>query len=87
MVECKNRATAAKYQDVAVFYNKMQSRGRKLGIFVASAGITGRPVGTTAAHSVLARRALSHTLAPVVTSSPCEHVQVVQRDLDVVANL
>lgn len=59
LVECKNRATAATYQDVAVFYDKMQSRGRKLGIFVAAAGITGKPVGTTAAHSILAR-ALSH---------------------------
>lgn len=59
LVECKNRAGAATYQDVAVFYDKMQSRGRRLGIFVAAAGITGKPTGPTAAHSVLAR-ALSY---------------------------
>lgn len=69
LVECKNHAKAATYQDVAVFYDKMQSRGRRLGIFVAAAGITGKASGPTAAHSVLSR-ALSNGHEIIVITRP-----------------
>lgn len=55
LVECKNWSTPAGYPELAVFFDKLQSRGRPLGIFVAASGITGDPSSLTAAHSVLAR--------------------------------
>jgi len=55
LVECKNWSEPAGYQELAVFHDKLQSRGRPLGILVAAAGITGDAAGLTAAHSVLAR--------------------------------
>jgi hypothetical protein len=55
LVECKNWATPAGYPELAVFNDKLASRGRPMGIFVAAAGITGNPAALTAAHEVLAR--------------------------------
>jgi Restriction endonuclease len=55
LVECKNWSRAAGYPELAVFHDKLQSRGRPLGILVAAAGITGDPTSLTNAHSVLAR--------------------------------
>lgn len=55
LVECKNWSDRAGYSELAVFHDKLQSRGRPLGVFVAAAGITGDPNNLTAAHSVLAR--------------------------------
>jgi hypothetical protein len=57
--ECKNWSAPAGYPELAVFHDKLQSRGRPMGIFVAAQGITGDPNLQTAAHEVLAR-ALSH---------------------------
>lgn len=55
LVECKNWSSAVGYQELAVFHDKLQSRGRPFGILVAASGITGDPNDLTAAHSVLAR--------------------------------
>jgi hypothetical protein len=55
LVECKNWSRRAGYPELAIFNDKLQSRGRPMGIFVAAAGITGEPHALTAAHSVLAR--------------------------------
>lgn len=55
LVECKNWSTPVGYPELAVFYDKLQSRGRPLGIFVAANGITGDPEQRTAAHEVLMR--------------------------------
>jgi len=55
LVECKNWSSPAGYPELAVFHDKLQSRGRPLGILVAAAGITGDPTSLTNAHSVLAR--------------------------------
>lgn len=55
LVECKNWSGPAGYPELAVFNDKLQSRGRPMGILVAAAGITGDPAALTAAHSVLAR--------------------------------
>jgi hypothetical protein len=55
LVECKNWTTPVGYAELAVFNDKLTSRGRPMGIFVAAAGITGRSAGLTAAHEVLAR--------------------------------
>jgi hypothetical protein len=59
LVECKNWTVPVGYPELAVFNDKLSSRGRPLGIFVAAAGITGNPAARTAAHEVLAR-ALAH---------------------------
>jgi hypothetical protein len=55
LVECKNWSSPAGYSELAVFHDKLQSRGRPLGILVAAAGITGDPTSLTNAYSVLAR--------------------------------
>lgn len=55
LVECKNWSTTVGYPELAVFHAKLRSRGRPLGIFVATHGITGDPYGLTNAHSVLAQ--------------------------------
>jgi hypothetical protein len=55
LVECKNWSSPVGYPELAVFHDKLQSRGRSLGILVAAAGITGDPTSLTNAHSVLAR--------------------------------
>ena len=55
LVECKNWTCSAGYPELAVFNDKLTSRGRPMGIFVAAAGITGKAAGLTAAHEVLAR--------------------------------
>jgi len=59
LVECKNWTARAGYPELALFNDKLTSRGRPMGIFVAAAGITGDPRDRTAAHEVLAR-ALQH---------------------------
>lgn len=53
LVECKNWTARAGYPELALFNDKLRSRGRPLGIFVAAAGITGDAVTRTAAHGVL----------------------------------
>jgi hypothetical protein len=53
LVECKNWAARAGYPELALFNDKLRSRGRPLGIFVAAAGITGDPASRTAAYGVL----------------------------------
>jgi hypothetical protein len=55
LVECKNWTARAGYPELAVFNDKLTSRGRPMGIFVAAAGITGDPAALTAAHGVLSR--------------------------------
>jgi hypothetical protein len=55
LVECKNWTARAGYPELAVFNDKLSSRGRPMGIFVAASGITGDPVARTAAHEVLSR--------------------------------
>ena len=55
LVECKNWTAPAGYPELAVFNDKLTSRGLPMGIFVAAAGITGTPAALTAAHEVLAR--------------------------------
>lgn len=55
LVECKNWAGRVGYPELAVFYDKLKSRGRPMGILVAAAGITGEESELTRAHSVLAR--------------------------------
>jgi hypothetical protein len=55
LVECKNWSNPAGYPELAVFFDKLQSRGRPLGILVAAAGITGDAMSLKNAHSVLAR--------------------------------
>jgi Restriction endonuclease len=55
LVECKNWSSPVGYPELAVFLDKLQSRGRPQGILIAAAGITGNPRDLTNAHSVLAR--------------------------------
>ena len=55
LVECKNWSGRVGYAELAVFLDKLTSRGRPLGILVAANGITGDASSMTAAHSVIAR--------------------------------
>jgi hypothetical protein len=55
LVESKNWSVPVSSHELAVFDHKLMSRGRPMGIFVAAAGITGDPIGRTAAHAVLAQ--------------------------------
>ena len=69
LVECKNWTAPAGYPELAVFNDKLTSRGRSMGIFVAAAGITGQAAGLTAAHEVLAR-ALAQGREIIVLTRP-----------------
>jgi hypothetical protein len=53
LVECKNWTARVGYPELALFNDKLRSRGRPLGVFVAAVGITGDPASRTAAHEVL----------------------------------
>jgi hypothetical protein len=55
LVESKNWSVPAGYPEIALFNDKLRSRGRPMGIFVEAAGITGDPSSLTAAHSVSSR--------------------------------
>ncbi|WP_439658206.1 restriction endonuclease [Lentzea sp. HUAS TT2] len=72
IVEAKNWASPAGYPELAVFNDKLQSRGRPMGIFVAASGITGDPQNLTRAHSVLARALSEGREIIVLTRSEIE---------------
>jgi hypothetical protein len=74
LVECKNWSGPAGYPELAIFLQKLASRGRPLGIFVAAAGITGDPTGLTAAHSVLAQALLQGREIIVMTRREIEQL-------------
>jgi hypothetical protein len=74
LVECKNWSKAVGYQELAVFHDKLQSRGRPMGILVAAAGITGGAADLTAAHSVLARALAQGREILVITRSEIEQL-------------
>jgi hypothetical protein len=42
LVECKRWTAPTGYPELALFNDKLTSRGRPMGIFVAAAGIAGR---------------------------------------------
>jgi hypothetical protein len=75
LIECKNWSTAAGYQELAIFHDKLQSRGRPLGIFVAACGITGDPALRTAAHEVLGRALSQGREILVVTRREIERLR------------
>lgn len=72
LVEAKNWSVPAGYPELAIFHDKLRSRGRPMGIFVAAAGITGDPASLTAAHSVLARALSEGREMLVLTRSEIE---------------
>jgi hypothetical protein len=72
LVECKNWSIPVGYPELALFNDKLQSRGRPMGILVAAAGITGDPSALTAAHSVLARALAQGREILVVTRGEIE---------------
>lgn len=74
LVECKNWSGPAGYPELAIFLQKLTSRGRPLGIFVAASGITGDPAGLTAAHSVLAQALLQGREIIVMTRREIEQL-------------
>ena len=74
LVECKNWSSPAGYQELAVFLQKLESRGRPLGIFVAAAGITGSPMELTRAHSVLSQALLQGREIIVITRLEIEQL-------------
>ena len=72
LVECKNWSSPAGYPELAVFLDKLTSRGRPMGIFVAAAGITGDAANLTAAHSVIARALTQGREIMVITRTEIE---------------
>jgi hypothetical protein len=74
LVECKNWSTPTGYAEIAIFNDKLTSRGRPMGIFVAAAGITGKPEDLTAAHSVLSRALGDGREIIVLTRREIEHL-------------
>ena len=72
LVECKNWERPVGYSELAVFFDKLQSRGRPMGILVAAAGITGEQTELTRAHSVLAR----------ALSKGCEIIVVTRAEIE-----
>lgn len=75
LVECKNWSTPVGYPELAVFYDKLQSRGRPIGILVAARGITGDRMLRTAAHEVLVRALANGREILVLTRREIEHVR------------
>jgi hypothetical protein len=55
LVECKNWSRPVGSDEVAWFDRKLEARGLSFGILVAARGITGEPVGRTAAHQIVAQ--------------------------------
>src|SRR6266568_7833067 len=74
LVECKNWSVPVGYPELAVFLQKLESRGRPLGIFVAAAGITGDPADLTRAHSVLSQALQQRREIIVVTRHEIEQL-------------
>lgn len=74
LVECKNWAGKVGYPELAVFLDKLNSRGRPLGVLVAVNGITGDPSALTAAHSVLARALVQGREILVLTRAEIETI-------------
>lgn len=74
LVECKNWSTAVGYPELAIFHDKLLSRGRPLGIFVAAHGITGSPHELTSAHNILARALSQGREILVLTRREIEHL-------------
>jgi hypothetical protein len=74
LVECKNWTGRVGYPELAVFLDKLRSRGRQLGIFVAAVGITGVPHELTRAHSVLARALAERFEIVVITRREIENL-------------
>jgi hypothetical protein len=72
LIECKNWSTPVGYQELAVFSDKLRSRGRPMGVLVATCGISGDPRERTAAHSVLARELAERRELIVVTRAELE---------------
>jgi hypothetical protein len=73
-VECKNWSTPVGYPELAVFYDKLQSRGRPIGILIAAEGITGDKQLRTAAHEVLVRALANGREILVVTRRELEQL-------------
>lgn len=72
LVECKNWSVPTGYPELAIFNDKLQSRGRPMGILVAASGITGEPAELTRAHSVLARALAEGREIIVITRAEIE---------------
>jgi hypothetical protein len=65
LVECKNWSQPTSSQEVAFFKQKLEDRGRDVGILISTKGITGDSEELTRAHYIIAS-ALSHGLNIIV---------------------
>ena len=75
LVECKNWTTPVGSAELSVFDHKLASRGRTMGIFVAAAGITGKPAELTAAHNLLAQALMQGREIMVLTRQEIENLE------------
>ena len=75
LVECKNWARPVGHEDLAVFADKLRSRGRPLGILVAANGITGDRDSLSRAHRQLSRALEEEREILVVTRQEIEELE------------
>ncbi|MDQ0148036.1 restriction endonuclease [Pseudarthrobacter niigatensis] len=79
LVECKNWSGPVGYPELAIFNDKLQSRGRPMGILVAAHGITGQSTALTAAHSVIARALSEGRELIVLTRAEIENLREIDQ--------
>ncbi len=72
LVECKNWSGPVGHAEVAVFADKLRSRGRPFGILVAAKGVTGNPELLSRAHRQIARSLEERREIVVLTRSEIE---------------
>jgi hypothetical protein len=70
------------YPELAVFHDKLQSKGRPLGILVAACGITGDGHLRTAAHEVLGRALSQEREILVITRRELEGLTTTEELVD-----
>ncbi|MFS0732306.1 restriction endonuclease [Microbacterium sp. 1P10UB] len=74
LVECKNWSTRVGYEEIVVFHDKLESRGRSFGIMVAASGVTGNAESRTAAHHALFGYLRTGLEIVVLTRCEIEHL-------------
>jgi hypothetical protein len=75
LVECKNWSQPVGHEDLAVFADKLRSRGRPLGILVAANGITGDRTLLSRAHQQLSRALAEEREILVLTRQEIEELE------------
>jgi len=78
LIECKNWAKPVGHDEIVIFHDKLESRGRSLGIMVAASGVTGDATSRTAAHHALF--SYLRTGREIIVLTRCEIAQLADTD-------